>query len=362
MEVIKCPNCGSEKIKELTEEKCVCLACDNVFLVHNLSKEYRKTNEHMNEMQQNIIEAVNKVGKGDFDKEQMLATAEQHINFGNWDMASQVYDEIAYRCPDCSEAWYGKYRAITHDFSDISRDDFACSLWCGEDDAEDFYGSSYIKNALECADADKKKITNNVVCFIKKCAEYQKEIIETTISKRISKYQSICKDKKDCKHACARRKRIQTLINGIQGIIALLVIALMVLYFLETDWLGKIIITLIFLGAFRPAAQAVYYSIEDIITARKEVTSEWREKIEIIEIEIEKTNNFIAYWCDDLNNYNMILKKLEDEDNFMQWVTEESYPDDLDSDENEPKGFAKNLLEGKIEKYKYLIPSLETNE
>ena len=41
MEAIKCPNCGSEKVKELTEEKYACLACDNIFLVHNLSKEFK---------------------------------------------------------------------------------------------------------------------------------------------------------------------------------------------------------------------------------------------------------------------------------------------------------------------------------
>ena len=47
MEAIKCPNCGSEKVKELTEEKYVCLGCDNIFLVHNLSKEFRQTDEHI---------------------------------------------------------------------------------------------------------------------------------------------------------------------------------------------------------------------------------------------------------------------------------------------------------------------------
>ena len=47
MEAIKCPNCGSEKVKELTEEKYACLACDNIFLVHNLSKEFRQTDAHI---------------------------------------------------------------------------------------------------------------------------------------------------------------------------------------------------------------------------------------------------------------------------------------------------------------------------
>ena len=33
MKAIKCPNCGSEQVKELTEEKYACMACDNVFLI-----------------------------------------------------------------------------------------------------------------------------------------------------------------------------------------------------------------------------------------------------------------------------------------------------------------------------------------
>ena len=40
MKAIKCPNCGSEQVKELTEEKYACMACDNVFLIHNHSKEF----------------------------------------------------------------------------------------------------------------------------------------------------------------------------------------------------------------------------------------------------------------------------------------------------------------------------------
>jgi len=38
MKAIKCPNCGSEQVKELTEEKYACMACDNVFLIHNSEK------------------------------------------------------------------------------------------------------------------------------------------------------------------------------------------------------------------------------------------------------------------------------------------------------------------------------------
>ena len=39
MEEIKCPSCGSGAVRKITEEKYECMACDNLFLVHNLSKE-----------------------------------------------------------------------------------------------------------------------------------------------------------------------------------------------------------------------------------------------------------------------------------------------------------------------------------
>ena len=47
MEEIKCPSCGSGAVRKITEEKYECMACDNLFLVHNLSKEFQKTDEHI---------------------------------------------------------------------------------------------------------------------------------------------------------------------------------------------------------------------------------------------------------------------------------------------------------------------------
>ena len=63
MEAIKCPNCGSEKVKELTEEKYACLACDNIFLVHNLSKEFRQTDAHITDMHEDINEKLDNLSK-----------------------------------------------------------------------------------------------------------------------------------------------------------------------------------------------------------------------------------------------------------------------------------------------------------
>ena len=61
MKAIKCPNCGSEQVKELTEEKYACMACDNVFLIHNHSKEFRKTDEHISSMHQDLKDDISKL-------------------------------------------------------------------------------------------------------------------------------------------------------------------------------------------------------------------------------------------------------------------------------------------------------------
>ena len=58
MEAIKCPNCGSEKVRKITEEKYECLACDNLFLVHNLSKEFRQTDEHIENVHQDLKKTI----------------------------------------------------------------------------------------------------------------------------------------------------------------------------------------------------------------------------------------------------------------------------------------------------------------
>lgn len=63
MKAIKCPNCGSEQVKELTEEKYACMACDNVFLIHNHSKEFRKTDEHISRPGMAYIELLQEILK-----------------------------------------------------------------------------------------------------------------------------------------------------------------------------------------------------------------------------------------------------------------------------------------------------------
>ena len=58
MEEIKCPSCGSGAVRKITEEKYECMACDNLFLVHNLSKEFQKTDEHIENIHQDLKKTI----------------------------------------------------------------------------------------------------------------------------------------------------------------------------------------------------------------------------------------------------------------------------------------------------------------
>lgn len=61
MEEIKCPSCGSGAVRKITEEKYECMACDNLFLVHNLSKEFRKTDEHIENIHQDLKKTIENI-------------------------------------------------------------------------------------------------------------------------------------------------------------------------------------------------------------------------------------------------------------------------------------------------------------
>lgn len=61
MEEIKCPSCGSGAVRKITEEKYECMACDNLFLVHNLSKEFQKTDEHIENIHQDLKKTIENI-------------------------------------------------------------------------------------------------------------------------------------------------------------------------------------------------------------------------------------------------------------------------------------------------------------
>lgn len=100
MEAIKCPNCGSEKVRKITEEKYECLACDNLFLVHNLSKEFRQTDEHIENVHQDLkktIEHMNFAASGGSGKDGLdnrYKNAMTLLKQGNISAAQQAFNKI----------------------------------------------------------------------------------------------------------------------------------------------------------------------------------------------------------------------------------------------------------------------------
>ncbi|MGN0151653.1 MAG: zinc ribbon domain-containing protein [Wujia sp.] len=120
MIAIKCPNCGSEKVQSLTEEKYVCLACDNVFLVHNASKEFRQTDEHISNVHadissqladiQNSVQRQN-TNQG-MDVDYVFQQAMNLLNTDN-NAAEDIFIDIAEEHPWCYKGWYGLCLCIT---------------------------------------------------------------------------------------------------------------------------------------------------------------------------------------------------------------------------------------------------------
>ena len=99
MKAIKCPNCGSEQVKELTEEKYACMACDNVFLIHNHSKEFRKTDEHISSMHQDLKDDISKLmNSNNIDPDAIIEKAEQHLKKKDRSEERRVGKECASMC------------------------------------------------------------------------------------------------------------------------------------------------------------------------------------------------------------------------------------------------------------------------
>lgn len=164
MEAIKCPNCGSEKVQGLTEEKYVCLACDNVFLVHNLSKEFRETDAHIadvhEDLKRSIIDIKEAVTTTQTSGELETLLYEAEDSFRERSLESfGLFDKYVNRAPNSYVGHYGKYRAILNMYGN----NMGLRI-----DSEDDYGGLYaafdeLKLALDCEDCDKERVLSEVL-------------------------------------------------------------------------------------------------------------------------------------------------------------------------------------------------------
>lgn len=109
MEVIKCPVCGNEKCKEITEDKYICLACDNVFLIHNLSKEFKQTDEHIDRVYTDLKDTIiNNMASAD-GLDSAYRSAISLVERGDYRDAQEIFDDISKKYAWSYKGWYGQF-------------------------------------------------------------------------------------------------------------------------------------------------------------------------------------------------------------------------------------------------------------
>ncbi len=199
MEVIKCPICGSEKCEEVSDGKYTCRACDNVFLIHNLSKEFKDTERHLSEVHNDLKQEIQTLKKGFRNSnkvriEEKLENASRMLELGEYDLAYRKYELIAQEHPGVAEGWIGEYRALTHNYTSYYEyAKFLCGGY-GLDEQENrccFEGNSFVRNALACEGCDEEKVKTEVYDFLKKCydcAEKELVRVDTELEERYMLY------------------------------------------------------------------------------------------------------------------------------------------------------------------------------
>lgn len=130
MEAIKCPNCGCEQVRQLTEEKYECLGCDNVFLVHNLSKEFRQTDAHITTMHEDLKNVIEEIKiQGNVRDTELKATFENAfhlLEIKKYDLALEKFEKLCVEESNTYQSWWGKFLAITKNM-EIFVEEIACS-------------------------------------------------------------------------------------------------------------------------------------------------------------------------------------------------------------------------------------------
>lgn len=247
MEAIKCPNCGSEKVKELTEEKYECLACENVFLVHNLSKEFRKTDEHISQIHADLKNAINNInvisnGKNT-EIDTMFENAFNLIKFEKYDIAMEKFLSLCAEQSFTYRAWWGKFLSMTQNLKSSDED-----LICAKDVIE------CISNMRKCNDYP-EEIENKLCEYLDSVFLTNKKQIEQKLQKielDIKKYDKEHKKNNDkeqelySKENYINRKRFLGKVKNIayfafKIIIPVLMIALaesFIINKLFIEWLG----------------------------------------------------------------------------------------------------------------------------
>lgn len=113
MSEIKCPVCGSVVVMELSEEQYLCEACGNKFQKHNLSKEFQKTDAHIEDVHKDLKETIEKNSWGSVDNdlefENAYKAAMTLLDRGEVDEAYERFSDLSSMRPWSYKGWYGKF-------------------------------------------------------------------------------------------------------------------------------------------------------------------------------------------------------------------------------------------------------------
>ena len=225
-----------------------------------------------------------------------------------------------------------------------------------------FYGNGFISRALDCSDADKTGIIDNVTAFIKKCAEHGKKDIEDSIKELLEGFESMRKDLDSQRDIVKKEKKKDKTKAFIPAVIVLALLAVCVWYFFASgDWLGKVlgvagvVLVLKFGGKFigRSFSNAKAEGVEWDNVAEQQFAP-------IIE-DMESQVQAVMRYCIDLDNYNIVLDNLKNKDKFMEGYLEGEFDGmkDYDQVSDNSEKFIFDLLDGKMERYNYLLDAVK---
>ncbi|MCR4590000.1 MAG: hypothetical protein K5668_04210 [Lachnospiraceae bacterium] len=375
MQAIQCPNCGYGSCTQIDDEKWSCPACDHIFTVHNLSREFRATDEHISQVHQDLKASIKNIGRmadrNYLDEESTLEKAETHLRNGDFPAAEECFSEVAEEYPMHSAGWYGRFRAITGNFTQVERYAlFLCGGIPAEFDRElvnegvQFLGCDDVRKALSCEDADEETIVGEVADFLGRCAEYGKQEAEETILDAKESYKDVIKQR-DLYIKTARAEKAKGITKAlIPALIVLLLIGAVVLYLTKLEekvWVIPIVlILLVIIFKFRLGGKILGVFGKGISEAVNESAASKAALADLLEENLSVQNistGVLRSCCIDIDNYNYIINAVNED----PWHYIEEYINDPlenmtidDLDEETDHAFIIDFLSGNIERFNYL--------
>ena len=295
----------------------------------------------------------------------VLEKAEEHLKKKDYDLAYKFFTQAAEEFPQHAAGWYGRYRALTGDFTQVKH--YARFVCEGnyvdlEEGAErtKFEGLEDIKKALSCEDADEKMISEHVTSFLKECAEYGKKDIEESIVFEGDAYTDIVDEAIGTLNAIQRGKE-KALIKAMIPVIPFgIAVLILVSYVIAADWLGKIIGVVVIGGFLKFAGKRVINRIRLAREERSELTDSLNTYDADASERMDEAERVIKYYCTDLDNYQLVLEELSDKEQFVENFIKNDPLAQMADYEEPDDDFILDLAGGRIEKYAYLSRQMKS--